>query len=119
MSAMSSHTVDNPYTGDVAVTLEQTNPSELDAVLDRARKASRVLRSMSVKDRVALVLRACEMMEKRADEIARDITRQMGKPLSQAKGEVGGMAGRLRHMASIAEESLADIILPPKENFER
>lgn len=116
---MSSHTVDNPYTGDVAVTLEQTTSAQLDDVLEKARSAAKVLRAMSVKDRVKLVLRACEMMEKRTDEIARDITRQMGKPLSQAKGEVGGMAARLRHMASIAEESLADIVLPPKENFER
>ncbi len=116
---MSSHTVDNPYTGDVAATLEQTSPTALDAVLERARACARALRAMSVRDRIALVLRACERMEQRTDEIARDITRQMGKPLSQAKGEVGGMAGRLRHMASIAEEALADIVLPTKENFER
>jgi acyl-CoA reductase-like NAD-dependent aldehyde dehydrogenase len=116
---MSAHTVDNPYTGDVAVTVEQTPPAQLDAVLARARSAARALRAMSVKERVALVLRACEAMERRTEEIARDITRQMGKPLSQARGEVSGMAGRLRHMASIAEETLADTVLPPKEGFER
>ena len=116
---MSSHTVDNPYTGDVAVTLEQTTPAQLDAVLQKARQATRALRGMSVDDRVKLVLAACEAMEKRTDEIARDISRQMGKPLSQAKGEVGGMAGRLRHMASIAKDALADTVLPPKEDFER
>lgn len=116
---MSSHTVDNPYTGDVAASVEMTTPAQLDAVLEKARKGAKALRTMSVGDRIKLVLRACEAMEKRVDEIARDITRQMGKPLSQAKGEVGGMAGRLRHMASIAEASLADIVLEPKEGFER
>lgn len=116
---MSAHTVDNPYTGDLAASVEQTSPAQLDAVLAKARQAHRALRAMPVKDRVALVLRACEAMERRTDEIARDITRQMGKPLSQAKGEVSGMAGRLRHMASIAEASLSDIVLPPKENFDR
>lgn len=116
---MSTHIVDNPFTGDVAASVEPTSPAQLDAVLERARGATRALRAMSVEERVKLVLRACEAMEKRADAIARDITRQMGKPLSQARGEVGGMAGRLRHMASIATESLADIVLPPKEGFER
>lgn len=116
---MSTHIVDNPYTGDVAASVEPTSPAQLDAVLARARSASRALRAMPVEERVKLVLRACEAMEKRTDAIARDITRQMGKPLSQARGEVGGMAGRLRHMASIAPESLADIVLPPKEGFER
>jgi acyl-CoA reductase-like NAD-dependent aldehyde dehydrogenase len=116
---MSSHTVDNPFTGDVAASLDHTPSAQLDAVLERARNAVRALRAMKVEERVKLVLRACEAMEKRTDEIARDITRQMGKPLAQARGEVGGMAGRLRHMASIAAESLADIVLPPKEGFER
>ncbi|MCY1015615.1 aldehyde dehydrogenase family protein [Pyxidicoccus sp. MSG2] len=116
---MSTHIVDNPYTGDVAASVEPTSPAQLDSVLERARSASRALRAMSVEARVKLVLRACEVMEKHADAIARDITRQMGKPLSQARGEVGGMAGRLRHMASIAAGSLADIVLPPKDGFER
>lgn len=114
-----THIVDNPFTGDVAASVEPTSPAKLDAVLERARAASRALRALSVAERVKRVLRACEAMEKNADAIARDITRQMGKPLSQARSEVGGMAGRLRHMAAIAEESLADIVLPPKDGFER
>ncbi|AEI65767.1 aldehyde dehydrogenase family protein [Corallococcus macrosporus] len=117
--SQSPHTVDNPFTGDVAASVEPTPPEALDAVLERARAASRALRALSVEDRVKLVLRACEAMEKDTESIARDITRQMGKPLSQARGEVAGMAGRLRHMAAIAAESLADIILPPKDGFER
>ena len=116
---MSAHTIDNPYTGDVAASVEYTSPGELEAVLDRARAAARSLRGMSVEARVKLVLAAGEAMERRTEEIARDITRQMGKPLSQARGEVSGMAGRLRHMASIAVESLADLVLSPKEGFER
>ncbi|QDE89286.1 aldehyde dehydrogenase [Myxococcus xanthus] len=114
-----THIVDNPFTGDVAASVEPTSPAKLDTVLERARAASRALRALSVAERVKRVLRTCEAMEKNADAIARDITRQMGKPLSQARGEVGGMAGRLRHMAAIAEESLADIVLPPKDGFER
>ncbi len=116
---MAQHTVDNPYTGDVACAVPVTSDAELEALLTRARAGARALRAMSVADRVKLVLAACQKMEARTEEIARDITRQMGKPLAQARGEVGGMAGRLRHMAAIAPESLADVVLPPKDNFER
>ena len=116
---MSLHTVDDPYTGEVATSLEETSASELDAVLARARSASRVLRRMSVPERVRLVLDACARMEARTEEIAQDITRQMGKPLEQARGEVAGMAGRLKHMAAIAEASLADVTLEPRAGFER
>jgi acyl-CoA reductase-like NAD-dependent aldehyde dehydrogenase len=58
-------------------------------------------------------------MEKDADAIAADISRMMGKPLGQAKGELKGMAQRARHMIAIAPEFLADIVLPAKPGFER
>jgi acyl-CoA reductase-like NAD-dependent aldehyde dehydrogenase len=64
------------------------------------------------------VERATSAMEADADAIARDISQMMGKPVAQARNEVKGMALRARHMASIAKESLADIVLP-KDGFER
>src|SRR6185437_15390128 len=95
--------VDNPYTGDVACSVPLADRAKVDDVLDRARAAARAFRGSAVKDRVALVERAVAAMEADADAIATDITRMMGKPLGQAKNEVKGMAGRARHMASIAE----------------
>lgn len=116
---MTEHRVDDPYTGEVACSIPTTDEKTVDRTLDEARKAARALRSMTVADRVALTERALVAFEKRADEIAADITKQMGKPLAQAKGEVKGMAGRWRHMQAIAEASLADVVLEPKEGFDR
>lgn len=112
-------TIDNPYTLDVACTVPLAEPEEVDRVLDRARAAARAFRGTSVAERVALCRRALEKMQAAEATIAADITRMMGKPLRQAKGEVGGMAGRWTHMCDIAEAALADIALPPKEGMER
>jgi acyl-CoA reductase-like NAD-dependent aldehyde dehydrogenase len=112
-------TVDNPYTGEVACSLPLAEEATVRAVLAAAKAAARVQRHTSVRDRVALALSALEIMEQRKDAIAADITKMMGKPLSQAKGEVAGMAARYRHMCEIAERSLADIELPPKEGMRR
>ena len=111
-------TVDNPFTLDTAVTVELAEASDVNRVLDAATAAARDARHTAVKDRVALCERALAEMESKSEDIARDITRMMGKPLSQAKGEVSGMAGRWRHLLEIAESSLADIVLP-KEGFDR
>jgi acyl-CoA reductase-like NAD-dependent aldehyde dehydrogenase len=111
------HTLDDPFTGQ-SFDVPTTSEPELDRTLEAARKASRELARMSVEERVAIADRALTKMEARADAIAEDITRQMGKPLSQARGEVKGMAQRWRHMMSIAKDALADIVLP-KEGFER
>ncbi|MDC0712896.1 aldehyde dehydrogenase family protein [Stigmatella sp. ncwal1] len=112
-------TVDNPYTGDVACSVPLADEATVNTVLDQARAAARVARAASVAERKAWCERMVASMEAQADTIARDISRMMGKPLAQARNEVGGMAERARHMMSIAEASLADIVLPPKTGFER
>jgi acyl-CoA reductase-like NAD-dependent aldehyde dehydrogenase len=114
-----THTVDDPFTGENATSVPVADEATIGKTLDRAREAARAVRKLSVEERVALCDRALTAFEARAEEIAKDVTKQMGKPLSQSRGEVKGMAGRWRHMMEIAKESLADIVLPPKEGFER
>jgi acyl-CoA reductase-like NAD-dependent aldehyde dehydrogenase len=116
---MATHTVDDPFTGETAVSVPMADEATIGKTLDRAREAARALRKLSVDERLALCERALTAFEARAEDIAKDVTKQMGKPLSQSRGEVKGMAGRWRHMMEIAKESLADIVLPPKDGFER
>jgi acyl-CoA reductase-like NAD-dependent aldehyde dehydrogenase len=111
--------VDNPFTLEPACTVALANDTAVDGVLDRAAAAARAAANTSVRDRVALVLAATEAMVRRADDIARDITAMMGKPLRQARGEVDGMALRARYMASIAEDALADVVPRDEPGFVR
>ena len=116
---MSDLVVDDPYTGEEVVRRTMAGPAEVERVLSAADGAARDWASSPIADRVALCLRAVAEMEGAAEAIALDITRMMGKPLRQARGEVAGMAKRARYMASIAEASLADVVLPPLDGFER
>jgi acyl-CoA reductase-like NAD-dependent aldehyde dehydrogenase len=115
---MSTLTVDNPFTLEPACELPLATEADVGRVLERARAAARAVRGTSVEERIEWVERATSAMEGDAEAIARDISRMMGKPVAQARNEVKGMALRARHMASIAKESLADIVLP-KDGFER
>src|SRR5580704_14821654 len=110
-------TLDNPFTGDTACSIELAQGDAVSQVLDRAKKAARAFADSKIAERVALCERAISEMEKRETEIAADISRMMGKPVQQAKNEVKGMVGRARHMQEIAAASLADIVLPAKEGF--
>jgi acyl-CoA reductase-like NAD-dependent aldehyde dehydrogenase len=116
---MSELIVDNPFTLAEAVRLPLADAAAVDRTLDTARAAARAWGRTPVRDRVALCLRAIDAMEASKETIAADITRMMGKPLRQARGEVVGMAKRARYMAEIAEASLADVVLPPLPGFER
>src|ERR1700733_11464851 len=111
--------VDNPFTGEAACEVELADSRAASAALDRARDASRAWRTSLLRDRLALTERAVAAMEGRAEAIAAGITRMMGKPIGQARGELKTMAARARHMMSIAEAALADAVLPSDKGFER
>ncbi len=114
---MSDLVVDDPWSlGEAFRAPLVTDPSE---VLNQARLGARAAAALSVRERVALCLRVVEAMESKVDVIAADITAQMGKPLGQARGEMKGMAGRARHMCSIAEASLADLVIGGDATLER
>ena len=111
--------VDNPFTGEPACQVPLADWSAVGATLDRARMAAREWRTTRLADRAALCERALQALEGRSGEVAKDITRMMGKPLAQATGEVKTCVARARHMIAIAEASLADIVLPPVDKLER
>lgn len=111
--------IDNPYTLEEAVRRPLASGADVDRLLDTATSAARAWARTPLDERAALCLRAVERMEAQAEPIAADITRMVGKPLRQSRNEVAGMAKRARHMISIAEGSLADVVLPPLAGMER
>jgi acyl-CoA reductase-like NAD-dependent aldehyde dehydrogenase len=111
--------VDDPFTGEAACKVHLADAASVGKVLDRARRAASAWRGTSIAERTALCARAMKAMEANAQAIASDITRMMGKPIAQALGEVKTCAVRARHMMTLAETALADVVLPPAPGFER
>jgi acyl-CoA reductase-like NAD-dependent aldehyde dehydrogenase len=111
--------VDDPFTGEPACEVPLADDATIGAALDHAEETAQLWRSSSLGERIALCERAVAHMEKNAHAVAADITRMMGKPLSQALGEVKTCAARSRYMMSIAEAALGDVVLPPLPGFER
>ena len=111
--------VDDPFTGELACELPLASEAEAMAAVDRAAAAQRAWASVPVDERVALVRRFGEALTARGEEVARDISRQMGKPVAEARGEVRTCVARAAHMAAVAGETLADEPLPDKPGFER
>jgi acyl-CoA reductase-like NAD-dependent aldehyde dehydrogenase len=53
------------------------------------------------------------------DEIAREITLQIGRPIAHSPGEVRGLEERARHMLAVAPEALADAAVGARTGFTR
>ena len=112
-------TVDNPYSGIPYVELPLASVEEAAATVKRAAAAQKEWAKVPVAERVKLVGRFVEAFLSMKEQVAKDITGMMGKPLGQARGEVDTLAARSRYMASVAEESLAEVPLPQVANFHR
>ena len=87
-------TVDNPYTGGVAAEVELVDETRAFAQLTNAAVVQRSWRHVPLEDRIALCERFLEALKARQGDIAKEITAMMGKPLSQASGEVDGAIER-------------------------
>ena len=66
-----------------------------------------------------MVRRFVEAAVQDADGVAAELTMQMGRPIRDGGGEVGGWLLRGRTMIDLAEDALADLELGAKDGFTR
>ena len=103
----------NPTTGETEQTFEPHDAQEIERRIALADAATRAMRTTTFAERAAWMNAAADVLESEADEIARIMTVEMGKPLAQAKAEalkcVKGMRFYAEHAEGfLAEEKLAD-----------
>jgi glyceraldehyde-3-phosphate dehydrogenase [NAD(P)+] len=77
-------------------------PADAEDALAAAHDAEAAMRETTVVQRADWALAIAEGIEERADELARVIVREAGKPISSARGEVEAAAERFRRAAEEA-----------------
>lgn len=110
--------VDNPATEAEVCRVPASSEAELIQISNSARTATEELQAASLDERIRICERAVSDFEKRADAIAADLTRQMGKPISEARAELRTMAVRARYMMEIAHAALDERPAAHKSGYE-
>lgn len=103
----------NPMTGRTEAEFPLLTPEEIAEAAQRSASAYEHLQRTPRSERAAAVLRIAEIFETRRDEFAKLITLEMGKPISQARGEITLVASICRYYGENAEQLLADEVLEP------
>ncbi|EPC01427.1 aldehyde dehydrogenase [Litchfieldella anticariensis FP35 = DSM 16096] len=109
----------SPVDGSVYVEREQADAAQVEATLERAVAAQRSWREVPLGERARLCSAMVDAFVARRDELAEELTWQMGRPIAAAGGEIGGFEERARTMIGLAESALAPIELPGKPGFTR
>jgi len=98
----------SPVDGAVIAERNLATLADVDAVLKMSVQAQLQWKLTNMATRAKFCHRAIDWLVANTDEIAREITLQMGRPIKHAPGEIRGLEERARYMIDIAESALAD-----------
>jgi len=102
-------TVVNPATDAVIDEVPSTPVAELPALVVAARAAQRQWAAVPLADRVAVVEWFASAIADDVNGLADVLVAETGKPVSQARAEVAATVDRVRYLASVAPEALAEV----------
>ena len=110
---MSIQTI-NPTTNKTVMSFEEMTDNAVDKAVAQAEKAFVNWRKTTFKQRADLLHKIAALMREKKDSLAKLITLEMGKLISQAESEITLSADIFDYYATNAEKFLADKNLSPK-----
>jgi acyl-CoA reductase-like NAD-dependent aldehyde dehydrogenase len=109
----------SPVDGRLYVERPLASLTEALRVAAQAKRAQSAWRRTPLEERLHLASAFVQAFIAKKDEIALELTWQMGRPVRHSPSEVNGLAERARYMIEIAAEALRDIDPGPKQGFSR
>ncbi|MDN6358760.1 MAG: NAD-dependent succinate-semialdehyde dehydrogenase [Yaniella sp.] len=96
---MTKYKVTNPATGQVEKEFPEHTDDQLTQAIDQASETFATWSKTSPQERATLLNTVADIYERRTDELAEIIGREMGKPVKQARGELGIVVDIYRYYA--------------------
>ena len=100
----------NPATEEVIAELETPGAEQLDEAVARAKAAYPSWRALAPGDRARLLRRLGDLIEEKAGELALLETRNVGKPISDSRGEVAMVADVFHYYAGAVDKQFGHTI---------
>jgi succinate-semialdehyde dehydrogenase/glutarate-semialdehyde dehydrogenase len=100
----------NPATEEVIGTVAHASTDDMDEALAAAAKGFAAWKKVSAFDRSKLMRKAADLVRARADEIAKLMTQEQGKPLPEAKMEVMAAADIIDWFAEEARRAYGRVV---------
>jgi len=100
----------DPATGRKLADVARLGEPEAEAAIAAADRAWPAWRAKTAKERAAIMMRWFALLNQHADDLARIMTAEQGKPLAEAKGEVGFGASFIEWFAEEAKRVYGETI---------
>jgi acyl-CoA reductase-like NAD-dependent aldehyde dehydrogenase len=110
--------VTNPATGAVIRELADDGPEEVARKHERARRAQPGWAARPYEERAAAIRRFRDLLVERRDELARTLTSEMGKPITQSRNELEATPGRIDFFLETTPSVLREETVLQREGLE-
>jgi acyl-CoA reductase-like NAD-dependent aldehyde dehydrogenase len=110
--------VTNPATGAVIRELAEDGPEEVSRKHERARRAQPGWAARPYEERAAAIRRFRDLLVQRRDELARTLTSEMGKPITQSRNELQATPGRIDFFLETTPAVLREETVLQREGME-
>jgi succinate-semialdehyde dehydrogenase / glutarate-semialdehyde dehydrogenase len=103
----------DPSTGDVIGKVPNAGADEARAAIEAAHQAFPEWRAKTATERAVLLRRLASLIAENTEDLARILTSEQGKPLREARGEIGMSAAYIQWFAEEGRRTYGDIIPSP------
>ena len=100
----------DPATGELIANVAKSTVADVDRAVDAARRALDGWRLYPAPKRGEILYRAGEIMLTRKDELAREMTREMGKVLAEARGDIQEGIDMTYYIAGEGRRQFGDVV---------
>lgn len=108
--------VSNPATGETIDSVATCGKTETEEAIQHAAEAFKSWKKTPGPTRGTYLAKAVKLMRERAEEFAEIVTKENGKPLADARGEVASAINYLEWYAEEARRIYGDTLTPSHEN---
>ncbi|MFT5294359.1 MAG: succinate-semialdehyde dehydrogenase/glutarate-semialdehyde dehydrogenase [Colwellia sp.] len=105
--------VTNPATGDLIVSVSNAGVTETELAVKSAKSALKMWSAKSANERANLLRNWFNLMMENQEDLGRILTLEQGKPLAEAKGEIGYGASFIEWFAEEGKRVYGDVIPAP------
>lgn len=106
----------NPATEAVIDELDMDTADSVAAKFQAAKVAQKDWAARPLGDRITVIERFGKILQERKDSLAKTLSAEMGKPVGQAQGEIGGVAPRVKYFVKQVPPFLDQVEVHSNQN---
>jgi len=108
----------NPATEEIIAEIKEDTKETLASKFELLKNARPLWQNITLAERIGVLQRFSQLLEKNIDQLAATLTSEVGKPLQQSRNEVNGARTRIKWLTENAERYLSDETMITEKGLE-